>query len=88
VASPPPPWRRSFRWRRPPDALAAVRAWTAALFPSLDRQDAHIAAGHLAALELPVRLVFGAADRYLNPDLAGQLVGLFQRADLHLVQCR
>src|SRR4029453_14713095 len=28
---------------------------------------AHIAAGHLAALEGPVTLVFGAADNYLNP---------------------
>ena len=53
-----------------PDALAAVRAWTAGLLPALDRQDAQIAAGHLAALEVPVTLVFGAADRYLNPDLA------------------
>ena len=68
-----------------PDALAAVRAWTAALFASLDRQDAQIAAGHLAALEVPVTLVFGAADRYLNPDLARHLAPLFRRADLHLV---
>jgi hypothetical protein len=85
---PPPPWRRSFRWRRPP--RRAGRG------PRLDRGAVPVAgsagcphpAGHLAALELPVRLVFGAADRYLNPDLAGQLVGLFQRADLHLVQGR
>ena len=69
-----------------PDALAAVRAWTAGLFASLDRQDAHVAAGHLAALEPPVTLVFGAADRYLNPDLAGQLAGLFRRAEVHLVE--
>jgi pimeloyl-ACP methyl ester carboxylesterase len=68
-----------------PDALAAVRAWTAELFASLERQDAQIAAGHLAALEVPITLVFGAADRYLNPDLARHLAGLFQRADLHLV---
>jgi haloalkane dehalogenase len=69
-----------------PDALAAVRAWTAELFASLERQDAQIAAGHLAALEVPVTLVFGAADRYLNPDLARHLAGLFRHADLHLVQ--
>jgi haloalkane dehalogenase len=31
-----------------PDALAAVRAWTSALFPALDQQDARIAAGDLA----------------------------------------
>jgi pimeloyl-ACP methyl ester carboxylesterase len=68
-----------------PDALAAVRAWTSGLLPALDRQDAQIAAGHLAALEVPVTLVFGVADRYLNPDLARHLAGLFRRADLHLV---
>jgi haloalkane dehalogenase len=69
-----------------PDALVAVRAWTGGLFASLDRQDARIAAGHLAALELPVTLGFGAADRYLNPDLARQLAGLFRHAEVHLVQ--
>src|SRR5262249_321176 len=42
-----------------PDALAAVRAWTAALFPALDQQDAHIAAGDLASLDLPRTLIFG-----------------------------
>src|SRR5262245_17424066 len=61
-----------------PDALVAVRAWTAGLFASLERQDAQIAAGHLAALEVPVTLVFGAADNYLNPDLARHLAGLFR----------
>jgi len=68
-----------------PDALAAVRAWTSALFPALDQQDEHIAAGDLAGLDLPVTLIFGAADDYLNPGLARHLAGLFTHADLHLV---
>jgi pimeloyl-ACP methyl ester carboxylesterase len=34
---------------------------------------------------MPVRLVFGALDRYLSPDLAGHLAGLFPEAGLHLV---
>jgi haloalkane dehalogenase len=68
-----------------PDALAAVRAWTSALFPALDQQDAHIAAGDLAGLDLPVTLIFGAADDYLSPRLARHLAGLFRHADLHLV---
>jgi pimeloyl-ACP methyl ester carboxylesterase len=68
-----------------PDALAAVRAWTSALFPALDQQDAHVAAGDLAGLDLPVTLIFGAADDYLSPRLARHLAGLFPRADLHLV---
>lgn len=69
-----------------PDALAAVRAWTAGLFASLDQQDARVAAGQLAALELPVTLVFGAADRYLNPELARHLAALFRHTDLQLVE--
>jgi haloalkane dehalogenase len=68
-----------------PDALAAVRAWTSALFPALDQQDARIAAGDLGGLGLPVTLIFGAADDYLSPRLARHLAGLFPHADLHLV---
>jgi haloalkane dehalogenase len=68
-----------------PDALAAIRAWTAGLFPALERQDARITAGALAGLDLPVTLVFGAADQYLSPDLARHLAGLFRHADVHLV---
>jgi pimeloyl-ACP methyl ester carboxylesterase len=68
-----------------PDALPAIRAWTAALFRALDAQDRRIAGGQLAGLDIPVRLVFGALDRYLSPDLAAHLAGLFPRAGLHLV---
>jgi haloalkane dehalogenase len=68
-----------------PDALVAVRAWTSALFAALDRQDAHIAAGDLARLDMPVTLIFGATDDYLSPGLAHHLAGLFPHADLHLV---
>jgi pimeloyl-ACP methyl ester carboxylesterase len=68
-----------------PDALVAIRAWTSGLFPALDQQDAHVAAGDLAGLDLPVTLIFGAADDYLNPSLARHLAGLFPHADLHLV---
>jgi pimeloyl-ACP methyl ester carboxylesterase len=68
-----------------PDALVAVRAWTAALFAALDRQDAHVAAGDLARLDVPVTLIFGATDDYLSPALARHLAGLFPHADLHLV---
>ncbi len=68
-----------------PDALAAIRAWTAALFPALEQQDAHIAAGDLAALKVPVTLVFGAADHYLSAHLARHLASLFRDADVHLV---
>jgi haloalkane dehalogenase len=68
-----------------PDALPAIRAWTAALFSDLDTQDRQIALRRLASLDIPVSLVFGALDRYLNPDLAAHLAGLFPKAGLHLV---
>jgi haloalkane dehalogenase len=68
-----------------PDALVAIRAWTSGLFPALDQQDAHVTAGDLAGLDLPVTLIFGAADDYLDPRLARHLAGLFTHADLHLV---
>ena len=78
-------WRSSSVTKRQPDALVAVRAWTSALFAALDRQDAHVAAGDLARLDVPVTLIFGATDDYLSPDLARHLAGLFPHADLHLV---
>jgi 2-hydroxy-6-oxonona-2,4-dienedioate hydrolase len=68
-----------------PGALPAIRAWTAALFGDLDAQDRRIAGGQLSGLEVPVRLVFGALDRYLSPDLAAHLAVLFPKAGLHLV---
>jgi 2-hydroxy-6-oxonona-2,4-dienedioate hydrolase len=68
-----------------PDALPSIRAWTAALFGDLDTQDRRIAGGQLAGLDIPVRLVFGALDPYLSPDLAAHLAGLFPKAGLHLV---
>lgn len=67
------------------DALPAIRSWTAALFGDLDTQDADIWDGQLAALDVPVSLVFGALDRFLNPGLAAHLAGLFNQAELHLV---
>jgi pimeloyl-ACP methyl ester carboxylesterase len=69
-----------------PDALVAIRAWTAALFVALDAQDDRVAQGQLGAAHLPVTLIFGALDRYLNPDLAVHLAGLFQKAELHTVE--
>jgi len=68
-----------------PDSLAAIRAWTGALFGALADQDARIATGELAALDVPVSLVYGAADEYLSPGLARHLAGLFGHAEVHLV---
>ncbi len=67
------------------NALAAIRGWTADLPAALERQDRRIAAGALQTLEVPVSVVFGAADRYLGRDLARHLAGLFVSAELELI---
>jgi pimeloyl-ACP methyl ester carboxylesterase len=67
------------------DALPAIRAWTGQLFADLDAQDAVTRDGRLRALELPVTLAFGAADRFLNPELAAHLAGQFEHSEFHLV---
>jgi 2-hydroxy-6-oxonona-2,4-dienedioate hydrolase len=45
--------------RAMPDALPAIGSWTAALFGELDSQDGRITSGELAALQVPVTLLFG-----------------------------
>jgi pimeloyl-ACP methyl ester carboxylesterase len=69
-----------------PNALPAIRSWTAALFGELDKQDGRITSGELAALQVPVTLLFGAQDRYLSLELGHHLAGLFPCADLHSVE--
>jgi haloalkane dehalogenase len=68
-----------------PEALAAIRAWTAGLFDSLEKQDALIDSGALRHLEIPVSIIFGERDRYLNPSLAAELAELFNNPSLQLV---
>jgi haloalkane dehalogenase len=68
-----------------PDAIRAIRAWTAGLPASFDRQDALAASGVLRSLQPPVTLIFGETDRYLNPSLAAELVQLFTAPTLHLI---
>jgi haloalkane dehalogenase len=69
-----------------PDALAAIRGWTAGWLGSLDDQDALIASGALRRLEVPVSIIFGETDRYLNPSLAAEISELFKAPSLHLVR--
>ncbi|MCX5191260.1 alpha/beta fold hydrolase [Streptomyces sp. NBC_00268] len=69
-----------------PDALVAIRAWTATLYPEMAIQDQHIANGELKELAVPVTLAFGEDDAYLNPELARHIQGLFANADLHLIK--
>jgi haloalkane dehalogenase len=68
-----------------PDALAAIRAWTAGLFESLTDQDKLVDSGALRGLEVPVSIIFGESDRYLSPSLAREIAGLFTDPSLYLV---
>jgi haloalkane dehalogenase len=69
-----------------PDALAAIRVWTAGLFDALDQQDSLIHSGALRQLQVPVSIIFGDEDRYLNRSLAAEIAGVFKDASLHLVE--
>jgi pimeloyl-ACP methyl ester carboxylesterase len=68
-----------------PDALPAIRAWTAELFSALDQQDDVINSGRLRELDMPVTLVFGAGDVFLNPNSARELATRFSEPDLYFV---
>lgn len=68
------------------DALAAIRAWTAQLPASLDRQDALIAEDALRRIDTSVSVIFGERDRYLGPALAAEIAGLFAESTLHVVE--
>jgi haloalkane dehalogenase len=68
-----------------PDALAAIRAWTGALFPAMDQQEELISNGALGRLDVPVSVIFGELDGYLNPSLGADIAGLFKDASLDLV---
>jgi pimeloyl-ACP methyl ester carboxylesterase len=68
------------------DALAAIRAWTAQLPASLDRQDALVARQALHRIHAPVSIIFGERDRYLGPTLAAEIGGLFTNSTLHVIE--
>jgi haloalkane dehalogenase len=68
-----------------PDALPAIRAWTARLFDSLSEQDKLADTGALRDLQVPVSVIFGGSDRYLDPSLAREIAGLFTHPSVHVV---
>ncbi len=69
-----------------PDAIAAIRAWTAELFDALDKQDALIDSEALRNIEVPVSIIFGEKDRYLTPSLGAEIARLFGNLSLHIVE--
>ena len=68
-----------------PEALVAIRAWTADVFDAFDRQDALIASGALQSLAVPVSIIFGEGDRSLSPALAAEIASLFENASLQVL---
>jgi haloalkane dehalogenase len=69
-----------------PDALVAIRRWTAQLPASLDRQDILVAEEALHRIHPPVSIIFGENDRYLGPALAAEMADLFANSTLHVVE--
>jgi haloalkane dehalogenase len=69
-----------------PDALEAIRRWTAQLPASLDRQDTLVAEEALHRIHAPVSIIFGERDRFLGPALAAEIAGLFAKSTLHVVE--
>jgi pimeloyl-ACP methyl ester carboxylesterase len=68
-----------------PDAIRAIRAWTAGLFDALDQGDRLIEGGTLARLAVPVSIIWGEADPYLSSSLAAEIAALFHDPSMHLV---
>lgn len=71
-----------------PSALDGVRAWTARLFTDLATTTDLVNSGKTAALEMPVDVIFGENDPYLNPEVARHVAGLFPNSRLTLVEAR
>ncbi len=69
-----------------PDAIVAIRAWTAELFDALDSQDALSESRALQRLKVPVSIIFGENDRYLTPTLGAEIAELFTDVAVHVVQ--
>lgn len=69
-----------------PDALTAIRDWTAELLLDLDDQEKMVESGALKTVDAPVSIIFGERDRYLTPSLAREIAQLFRHAELHLIE--
>jgi pimeloyl-ACP methyl ester carboxylesterase len=68
-----------------PDAITAVRAWCAELPDALDQHDTLVKTAVLTRLEVPVSIIWGREDRYLNPSLADEIAALFEQPSVHLL---
>jgi haloalkane dehalogenase len=68
-----------------PDAIASIRAWTARLRGTLDQQDVLAGSGALGHLQVPVSIIWGEKDQYLNSSLAAEIAALFPNPSVHLL---
>jgi pimeloyl-ACP methyl ester carboxylesterase len=71
------------QFERQPSAQRAFFALNADLRPALRAREKR--KNELIHFERPVRILFGAADPYLNPNVARDMARLFPRTDMHLV---
>lgn len=69
-----------------PDAIASIRAWCARLPEALDQEDELAKTTTLARLEVPVSIIWGMKDRYLNPSLADEIAALFDTPAVHFLK--
>lgn len=68
-----------------PNAVASIRAWCARLHGELDQQDKMVGNGFLEHLEIPVSIIWGGKDSYLNPSLATEIASLFPKPFIYLL---
>ena len=68
------------------DAIASVRAWCAGLPEALDQEDELARTTALTRLEVPVSIIWGLKDRYLNASLADEIAALFDKPSVHLLK--
>ncbi|SEP04713.1 alpha/beta fold hydrolase [Actinacidiphila rubida] len=71
-----------------PDALAAVRGWTARLLRDVATTSELVASGKTQDLHVPVDVIFGKQDPYLNTGVAEHLASIFPNSRLRLVEAR
>lgn len=69
-----------------PDAQAAIRQWTATLYPELAANDARVSAGDLQRLNVPVTIAFGDRDPDMTPQIATNIASLFPHARIVTIE--
>jgi 2-hydroxy-6-oxonona-2,4-dienedioate hydrolase len=69
-----------------PDALDAVRGWTARLLTDVATATEMVESGETRKLSVPVDVIFGMDDPYLNPGVAEHVARIFPNSRLRFVE--